>query len=46
MLQGFPFDQFHDQEVHAILMTDVMESANVRMREFGDSFCFALQPLP
>jgi hypothetical protein len=26
-------------------MTDVIESANVRMREFGNSFDFALQAL-
>jgi hypothetical protein len=33
MLQRLAFDQFHDQKVHPSLMTDVMQGANVGMRE-------------
>ncbi len=33
MLQRLALDQFHDQKVHPVLMTDVMEGANVGMRE-------------
>ena len=46
MLERLSLDQFHDEKVHGILMTDVMESADVRMREFRNRFRFALQPLP
>ena len=46
MLQSFTLDQFHDQEVHAILVTDVMQRADVRMGEFRNRFGFALQTLP
>ena len=45
-LQCFTLDQLHDEEVHAILMTDVMQRADVRMREFRNSFRFAVQSLP
>jgi hypothetical protein len=46
MLQRFPLDQFHDEKVHAILMTNVMQGADVRVRKFGDGFGFALESLP
>ncbi len=45
VVQRFPFDQFHDEEIHPILMTDIMQRADVRMSEFRNSLGFALQPL-
>jgi len=45
MLQGLAFDEFHDQEIHAVLMADIMQRADVRMAKFGNGFGLALQPL-
>src|SRR5258708_18122330 len=46
MFQSFALYQFHDKEVDAILMADIVEGADVRMREFGDRFRFPFQTLP
>ena len=32
LFERFAFHVFHDQKINAVLMTDVMEGANVRMR--------------
>jgi len=45
LFERFAFQVFHDQEIHAVLMTNVMQCADVRMRKFGNCFGFALQPL-
>src|SRR5579863_145635 len=45
LLQGFTLDQFHDQEINAILMADIVQGADVGMRKFGNCLCFALQAL-
>src|SRR5208282_3495449 len=39
------FEIFHDQEVAAILRTNVVERADIRMLERRNSFCFALHAL-
>ncbi len=46
LFEVFAFQVFHHQKINAVLMTNVMEGANVGMREFGNSFGFTLQPLP
>ncbi len=44
MFQSFALYQFHDKEVDAILMADIVERADVRMTEFGDRFRFPFHP--
>jgi hypothetical protein len=34
LLQSFSLDQFHNEEVHATLVPDIMQGADVRMGEF------------
>ena len=46
LLEGFSFDQFHDEEHNAILLADVVQSADVRVRQLGDSLGFTFQTLP
>jgi len=41
--QCFSFEILHDQEFSAILMADIIERANVRMIQAGDSFRFLLE---
>ena len=45
LFQRFAFQVLHDQKIHAVLMANVMEAADVRMREFGNCLGFAFQPL-
>ena len=35
-MQGFPFEQFHDEELMATLLTDVVDGAHVRVIECGN----------
>ena len=44
-LQRLALQQFHDEKIHAILMTDIVERADVRMGEFRNGFGLALQSL-
>ena len=43
--QSLTLDQFHDEIVKPILLADVMQRANVRMVQSGDSLRFALESL-
>ena len=43
--QRFPFQVFHYQKVDAILQSNVIERANVRMAQAGDGACLPLEPL-
>ncbi len=44
--EGFAFQALHDQEVDAVLMSDVVEDTDVRMIQAGDGARFALETLP
>jgi len=43
--QRFALDAFHHQVVDSVLMTDVVQHADVRMIQIGDCLGFALEPL-
>ena len=43
--QSLAVHELHDQEVEAVVLANVMQSANVRVVEAGDHACFALEPL-
>jgi len=43
--QGLPFHAFHHQIIDSILMTHVVQNANVRMIQAGNRFGFPLEPL-
>ena len=43
--QGLAAHELHDQKVHAVVLTDVIQRANVRMAEAGDHSRFALESL-
>ena len=43
--EGFAFDAFHDEIGDAILMTDVMQHANMRMIQARNGFRFTLETL-
>ena len=43
--QRFALDALHHQVVDSVLMTDVMQHANVWMIQVRDGFRFALEPL-
>ena len=43
--QGLAFQVLHHQEVHALLLADVVQRANVRMRQLGDGAGLALEAL-
>src|SRR6202030_715632 len=43
MRERFAFEEFHDQEVHAGLRADVIEMANVGMRNRGKRAGFAFE---
>jgi len=45
LLQGFALDQFHHQKVHSVLVTDIVQGADVRVRQLRDRFGFAFQSL-
>ena len=40
--RGFAFDEFHDQEVDPVLVSDIVEGADVRVVEAGDRLGFPL----
>ena len=42
--EGLSFEQFHDEEVGAVFRADVVECADVRMRQLRDRFGFTFQP--
>src|SRR6202521_5090544 len=44
--QRFAFDIFHYQEVDALLATNIVKNADVRMIQAGNSFRFVLEALP
>src|SRR5215471_19998082 len=44
LCQGFTFEILHDEVIRVVLATDVMECADVRMREGCNRFGFALEP--
>ena len=41
--ERFAFEKFHDEKVGAVLVADVVEVANVRMREGRDRAGFAIE---
>ena len=41
-----PVQVLHDQEVGAVLIPDIEQRADVRVRQRGDSSCLALEALP
>ena len=43
--KGLSFEVLHDEKVDAVLVSDVVEGADVRMLERGDGPRFALEPL-
>ena len=43
--QRVPLQVLHDQEVDPVLLTDVVERANVRVVQAGDGLRLALEPL-
>ncbi len=43
--QRLALDALHHQIVDSVLMTDVVQHADVWMIQAGDGFCFALEPL-
>ena len=43
--QCFPVQAFHDQERHALVMPDVVQRADVRMRQHRDSARLAVEAL-
>ena len=43
--QRLAFQILHDQVMSALLLADVIESADVGVLQAGDSVCFALEPL-
>ena len=45
LLKRLALNVLHDQEIDAILMTDVMQSADIGMRQLRNGARFALQPL-
>ena len=44
--QRLPFEIFHNQKVHPILVPDIMQSADVRMIQAGDGLGLAIEALP
>src|ERR1700730_10104312 len=44
--QRVSFEILHYQVIDAVLMTDVVEDANMGMIRAGDGFRFAFEPLP
>ena len=45
LLERFAFDQFHDQEIEAVMVSDVVESADMGMRQLRDRPGFTLEAL-
>ncbi len=45
-LQCLPYQVFHDQVVDAVLLSDVIKSADMRMIEAGNGSCFAFKAFP
>ncbi len=45
LLQRLAFHQFHDQEVNAVLMADIVQRADVRVGKFRNCLGFAVQSL-
>src|SRR5262249_7461421 len=43
--ERFAFDAFHDEVVHAVLMPDIVEDADVGMIQAGDGLGLALEAL-
>jgi hypothetical protein len=43
--QRLAFEEFHDDEIHAVLLADVVQRADVRMIEAGNDFGFAFETL-
>ena len=43
--EGLPFEVLHHQEVHALLSSDVVKRADVRMVQTGDRARFTLEAL-
>src|SRR3989442_4314137 len=43
--QRFPLDAFHSEIINAVLMTDIMQGANIRMIQAGNGLRFALEAL-
>jgi hypothetical protein len=42
LLQRFAIEQLHYEEIHAVLMADIVKRTDVGMRKFGDGLRFAL----
>lgn len=45
LTQGLSFDEFEDQEIYAAVMADVVQGADIGMRELGDSTSFVLEAM-
>jgi hypothetical protein len=43
--KGFSFEVFHDKEIHAVLVADIVERANMLMIESCDGLRFTFEPL-
>ena len=43
LLQRFPLEVFHHQETQAVLVTDIVDRANVRMIQARNRLGFALE---
>ena len=41
--QGFSFDEFQDEEIDAVLVADIVEGADIWMREPGDGAGFVVE---
>ena len=44
-LERLAFEQLHDEVLDAVLVSDVVEGADVRMGEAGDRLRLSLEPL-
>ncbi len=44
--KGLPLEQFHHEVLDAVLIPDIVERADVRMRELRDRLGLPLEPLP
>ena len=44
--QGFPLQELHHEEIHAVVVSDVIERADARMRESSDGAGFVSEARP
>lgn len=45
LTQGLSFDEFEDQEIYTVVVTDVVQGADIGMRELGDGTSFVLESM-